>query len=175
LDEVSDREYLGQPQALMQRNRTIMDRLDATNGQLVYYADQVVAWHQVMKALPAAPDAAAPMVPQFEEVLRLADAWGIPTRLVFTPLCCERAAELDRNGTWPMLSALMHAYEARYPSFRFLDTGVLAYERSDFGDPIHVNAAGAERFNAALVTRWPTLVSSTTPPRSGERRPLSRR
>jgi lysophospholipase L1-like esterase len=163
LDEVSDREYVGLPQALMQRNRTIIDRLDATNGQLVYYADQVVAWRQVMNALPPAPDAAAPMVPQFEEVLRLADASGIPTRLVFTPICCERGAELERNGTWPMLAALMHSYEARYPSFRFMDTGFLAYERSDFGDPIHVNAAGAERFNAALVTRWPALVSPTTP------------
>jgi hypothetical protein len=122
-----------------------------------------------MESLPAAPDAAAPMVPQFEEVLRLADASGIPTRLVFTPICCERAAELERNGTWPLLSALLHSYEIRYPSFRFLDTGFLAYERSDFGDPIHVNAAGAERFNAALVTRWPALVSSAAPPKMAER------
>jgi hypothetical protein len=172
LDEISDREYMGLPQALVQRNRAIIDRLDATGGQLIYYADRVVAWHQVMDALPPAPDSASPAAPQFEEVIRLADASGIPTRLVFTPICCERAAELERNGTWPLLSALMHSYEARYPSFRFLDTALLAYERSDFGDPIHLNAAGAEHFNAALATRWPTIVSPTTPPRAAERRPF---
>jgi hypothetical protein len=170
LDEISDREYMGLPQALVQRNRAIIDRLDATNGQLIYYADRVVAWHQVMDALPPAPDTTSPVVPQFEQVIRLADASGIPTRLVFTPICCERAAELERNGTWPVLSALLRSYEERYPSFRFLDTGFLAYERSDFGDPIHLNAAGADRFNAALVTRWPAIVSPTTPPKAAERR-----
>jgi len=165
LDEISDREYMGLPQALVQRNRAIIDRLDATNGQMIYYADRVVAWHQVMDALPPAPDSTSPAVPQIEEVIRLADGAGIPTRLMFTPICCERATELERNGTWPLLATLLHSYEERYPSFRFTETGFLAYERSDFGDPIHLNAAGAERFNAALVTRWPALVSPTTPPR----------
>jgi hypothetical protein len=171
LDEISDREYMGLPQALLQRNRAIIDRLDATNGQLIYYADRVVAWHQVMDALPPAPDATSPVVPLFEEVIRLADASGIPTRLLLTPICCERAAALEENGTWPLLSRLLRSYEERYPSFRFLDTSFLAYERSDFGDPIHLNAAGAERFNAALVTRWPAIVSPTTPPRTAGRRP----
>jgi hypothetical protein len=159
LDQVSDREYMGLPQALVQRDRQIIDRLDATNGQLIYYADRVVAWHQVMDALPAVPDAASPVGPLLEKLIGLADASGIPTRLMFTPICCEREAELEHDGTWPLLSALLHGYERRYPSFRFMDTGFVAYERSDFGDPIHLNAVGAERFNAALVTRWPEIVS----------------
>jgi hypothetical protein len=163
LDEITDREYMGLPQALVQRDRAIIDRLDATNGQLIYYADRVVAWHQVMDALPPAPDPSSPMVPLFEEVIRLADASGIPTRLVFTPICCERGAQLEHDGTWPLLSALMHSYEERYPSFRFLETGFLTYDRADFGDPIHLNATGAERFNADLVTRWPAIVSPTPP------------
>jgi hypothetical protein len=171
LDEISDREYMGLPQALVQRNRAIIDRLDATGGQLIYYADRVVAWHQIMDALPPAPDATSPTAPLLEEVIRLADASGIPTRLLLTPICCERAAALEGNGTWPLLSALFRSYEERYPSFRFLDTGFLAYERSNFGDPVHLNAAGAERFNAALLTRWPAIVSPTTPPRTAERRP----
>jgi len=162
-DQVSDREYMGSARALVQRNRQIIDRLDATNGQFIYYADRVVAWHQIVEALPTAPDAASPMAPLLEEVIRLADASGIATRLVLTPVCCERAAELGRNGTWPLLSALFQTYEKRYPSFHFMDTGFQVYDRPDFGDPIHLNEVGAARYNDALVARWLDIVSLTNP------------
>jgi hypothetical protein len=162
-DQVSDREYMGSARALVKRNREIIDRLDATNGQFIYYADRVVAWHQIMESLPTPPDAASPMAPLLEEVIRLADASGIATRLVLTPVCCERATELDRNGTWPLLSALFHTYEKRYPSFHFMDAGFQVYERTDFGDPIHLNEVGAALYNDALVERWLDLVSLTNP------------
>jgi hypothetical protein len=158
-DQTSDWEPAGSVGSLYGRNRAIIERLEATNGELVYSGDRVVAAADVARSMPGAPNAESKMAPLIEKVIRLADSSGISTRLFFTPLCCEREQRLASDGTWALLSTLLRTYEARYSTFRFVDAGLRSYEREYFGDPVHVNERGAARFNTELAARFPDVLA----------------
>jgi hypothetical protein len=158
-DEMSDWEPVDSVRSLYRRNRRIVARLESTNGQLIYYSDRVVAASEIARSMPPPPDAKSMMAPFIEKAVRLADSSGIRMAMLFTPMCCERERGLAQNGTWKLLLELVHAYEAHYPRFRFVDVSVPPYEREDFGDAIHLNERGAERFNMELVARLPEILA----------------
>jgi hypothetical protein len=145
--------------ALYRRNRRIVARLEATNGQLIYYSDRVVAASEIARSMPTHPDVKSKMAPFIEQAIRLADSSGIRMTMLFTPMCCERERGLAENGTWELLLKLVHAYEAQYSRFRFIDGNVRPYERENFGDAIHLNELGAERFNTELVARLQEILT----------------
>jgi hypothetical protein len=160
-DEMSDWEPVDSVRSLYRRNRRIVARLESTNGQLIYYSDRVVAASEIARSMPTQPDAKSMMAPFIEKAVRLADSSGIRMTMLFTPMCCERERELAQNGTWELLLDLVRAYEAHYPRFRFVDVSVRPYERENFGDAIHLNERGAERFNTELVARLPEILAPT--------------
>ncbi len=158
-DEMSDWEPVDSVRSLYRRNRRIVARLEATNGQLIYYSDRVVAASQIARSMPAQPDVKSKMAPFIEKAIGLADSSGIRMTMLFTPMCCERERGLAQNGTWELLLKLVHAYEAQYARFRFVGGSFHPYERENFGDAIHLNELGAERFNTELVARLPEIVA----------------
>jgi hypothetical protein len=168
-DEMSDWEDVGSARALYRRNRQIVKRLDGTNGQLVYYGDRIVGASEIERALPPPPSLDSKSATFVEDAIRLADSSGIGTTLVFTPVCCERERRLEENGTWTLLLRLVHAYEERYPTFRFVDASERSYANEYFGDAVHVNEQGARRLNSELVAQLPDILSPK--PASGLRRP----
>jgi hypothetical protein len=163
-DEMSDWEPVDSVRSLYRRNRRIVARLEATNGQLIYYSDRVVGSSEIARSMPTQPDAKSMMAPFVEKAVRLADSVGIRMTMIFTPMCCERERELAQNGTWKLLLELVHAYEAQYPRFRFVDVSVRPYESENFGDAIHLNERGAERFNTELVARLPEILAPKVAP-----------
>jgi hypothetical protein len=84
--------------------------------------------------------------------------------MLFTPMCCERERRLAQNGTWGLLLKRIHAHEARYPGFRFVDDGFRPYERDSFGDAFHVNERGTEQFNVELIARLPEILVPNVAP-----------
>jgi hypothetical protein len=166
-DEMSDWEPVDSVRSLYRRNRQIVARLEATNGQLIYYGDRVVAASEIERSMPAQPDVNSKMATFIEKVIGLADSSGIRMTMLFTPMCCERELGLAQNGTWDLLLKRVHAYEEHYPRFRFVDNSLRPYEREHFGDAVHLNERGAERFNTELVARLPEIlapkVASTGP------------
>jgi hypothetical protein len=161
-DEISDWEPADSVQALYHRNRDILADLDATNGQLLYYAERVVAASSIARTIPTAPNRRASGPRWIEKAIGLAESSGVGLTLIFTPMCCERATAMEQTGTWRMLSDLMDRYRARYPHFRFVDVGNRSYDREYFGDAVHLNARGADRFNKELNARATELLSSST-------------
>lgn len=162
-DEISDWEDVGSVDSLLRRNRAIVSRLQSTNGQLVYYGDRVVSEGDVTRSLPGPPMTDLSVGRPLEDAIRLADSAGISIRLIFTPICCERAAVLQSNGSWTLLAHLLHIYEQRYPRFRMSDNALRPYEREYFGDAVHLNERGATRFNQELAARLPGLLASGDP------------
>jgi hypothetical protein len=158
-DEMSDWEPVDSVRSLYRRNREIVARLEATHGQLIYYGDRVVAASEIARSMPAPPEVNSKMATFIEKAIRLADSSGIRVTMLFTPMCCERERGLAQNGTWDLLLKLVHAYESQYPGFRFVDSSLPPYEREHFGDAVHVNAQGAERFNTELVARLPEILA----------------
>ena len=145
--------------SVYERNRRIVSRLEATNGQLVYNGDDVVGLFEILRSLPPPPAADRHTTEPIERVIDLARSAGIPVTLIFTPMCCERAARMAETGTWSLLERQVDVWAQQYQGFRFVEVGPRSYERQFFGDPIHLNEQGARRFNAELVARASELVA----------------
>jgi hypothetical protein len=158
-DEMSDWEPVDSVRSLYRRNRQLVARLEATNGQLIYYGDRVVGASEIARSMPARPDANSKMATFIEKVIGLAGSSGIRMTMLFTPMCCERERGLVQNGTWDLLLQRIHEYEARHSTFRFVDSGLRPYEREYFGDAIHMNERGAEQFNTELVAWLPEILA----------------
>src|SRR5262245_55337261 len=152
-DEPREREPIGSARSLYERNRRIVARLEATNGQLIYNGNSIVPASWIARSMPADPDPGSPQAPLVERAIGFANEIGISTTLLFTPVCCERAAKLEADGTWRLLLPLVHAYERKYATFQFVDLGHSPYDQQSFGDATHVNELGAKRFNAELIAR----------------------
>src|ERR1700733_3110046 len=153
LDEIADRDAGASAASIYRRNEAIVARLASTHGQLVYNGYRVVSPDEIARTLGPAPEVDTRMARSVERTIALAEASGISVTLFFTPVSDERGQWLDENGTWATLADLMHQYEATYPSFRFLDTRDRVYDRTYFGDPVHLNEHGAARFSADLRAR----------------------
>jgi hypothetical protein len=149
--------------SVYKRNRRIVSRLEATNGQLVYNGDHVVGAPDVLRTLPPPPATDRHTTKPIERVIDLARSSGIPVTLIFTPMCCERAARMEETGTWKLLEEQMRVWAQQYHDFRFAEAGPRSYEREFFGDPVHLNEQGARRFNAELVARAPEVVTGQSP------------
>jgi len=152
-DDPWEAEPIGSARSLYQRNRRIVERLEATNGQLIYNGNSTVPASWIAKSMPADPDPRSPQAVLVERAIGFASEAGISTTLLFTPMCCERAAKLEADGTWALLLPLVHDYERRYATFQFIDIGHSPYDQQSFGDATHVNELGARRFNAELMAR----------------------
>ena len=163
-DEISDWEPVDSVRSLYRRNRRIVARFEATNGQLIYYGDRVVDASAIARSMPARPDVNSKMATFIEKAIELADSSGIRMTMLFTPMCCERARALVQNGTWDLLLEREHAYEARFPKFRFVDNDLRPYEREYFGDAVHMNERGAVQFNEELMARLPAILAPVASP-----------
>ncbi len=149
--------------AFIHRNREIVDRLERTNGQMLFDTGRPLQQARALAGLP--PDEAtfrATLRPclSLQAFLSEAARYRIPTMLIDTPLPTPRYDRLAELGYFDVMERVVNQAQNAYPFFHYLPApDSRYYECENFSDYSHLNRKGIERFNADFVQFFPRIAS----------------
>jgi len=147
------------------KNRTALEHMIQTNGQVIYHADAVVSEEAFDTGLPAEKDDRISVdnisrVHNVSRFMEIACEENIPVLFFFMPVIAERYKVLEKCGFMDAVEAKLRAWEKEYPNVRYCRFYDIAYDKQYFGDWSHLNAAGVERFNAEIRRNFPRLMDA---------------
>ena len=148
------------------RNKTLLQHMEETNGQMLYWADREVAEHELYfeNILPlgglAQYEYDSFYLRKDENIslaLATAQLHRIPVVIFFMPVPRPRHELMEKYGNFDYIRRRMGEFEDRFRNAIFLDMDIV-YDMPLFGDSSHLNSRGADKFNKEFQVALGDLV-----------------
>ena len=136
---------------VIDRNILILESMDASNGQMLFYEDKIVSDKELSEKLPTGKKTGSIEDKNIEKFLQLANKEKIPVLFFLMPICKLRYEVMENLDWFNDIYAILNRYEKKYEYFNFWQANI-KYEKKYFGDWSHLNKNGADKFNNELGT-----------------------
>ena len=144
---------------VIERNRQLLEVMDETNGQLLYWSDQLVSEDQMLLENIAPLGGLAEYEYEsynlrkdgnIRRFLHMAWERDIPVIVFFMPVPRPRYELMDKYRNFNYTGRRMREFEEKFKTVFFLDRDI-NYDPKYFGDSSHLNRVGAEKFNREFL------------------------
>jgi hypothetical protein len=144
---------------VVDRNRRLLDIMDETKGQMIYWPDRKVPNDEMIfeNIIPLGGLAEYQYESYYlrkdeniRRFLHMTSERNIPVIVFFMPVPEPRYELMDSYGNFNYTRRRMDDFEERFKNVYFLDQDI-SYDMLYFGDSSHLNADGAAKFNVEFA------------------------